>query len=99
MDFANNAIQKSYSSQIIFIDEVGRLERERKCMYEQISRLIDETKKMNDKIIIMIVRESLLQEILELLNIKPMKIWTLQEKSEEKKVIEIYNYILQIITK
>ena len=99
MNFANNAIESSYNSQIIFIDEVGRLERERKCLYEQVSRLIDETNRMKDKVVILIIREYLLQEILKLLDIKPMKIWVLQEKSEEKKVREIYEFVLKKITK
>ena len=96
MNFANNAIESSYNSQIIFIDEVGRLERERKCMYEQVSRLVDETNRMKDKVVILIIREFLLQEILKLLDIKPVKIWILQEKPGEKKVREIYEHCEKI---
>ncbi len=99
MSFANNVIKSSYSSQIIFIDEVGRLEGERKCMYEQISGLVDETNRMKDKAVIMIVREDLLHEILVLLDIKPMKIWSLHKKPKEKNVREIYDFILHAITK
>lgn len=97
MNFAKNAIEMSYDSQIIFIDEVGRLERERKCLYEYVSRLIKESSIRKDQIIIMIIRENLLQEILELFDIKPIKIWNLQAKPRENKVREIYEFILKKI--
>ena len=95
LNFANNAIKTSCNSKVIFIDEIGRLEREKKCLYKEISKLLKEKQKIDDKIIIMVIRDFLVQEILELLDIEPLKIWKIKEKPGEGLAKDIYEFILK----
>ncbi len=78
---------------------MGRLEREKKCLYTEISKLIKKIQRKNDHVVVLVIRENLIKEILRLFEFKPQKTWILEEKPNEKKVKEIYDFILQKITK
>jgi len=81
------------------VDEIGRLEREKKCLYSEVSHLVKKIQRKSDSAVIFVIRGDLIHEILSLLDFKPIKIWKIEEKPDEKKAKEISNFIIQTISK
>ncbi|MCE7739602.1 MAG: hypothetical protein KAU62_06905 [Candidatus Heimdallarchaeota archaeon] len=82
--FAEQAIKTAVNSKLIIIDEFGRLERDKKGLYNATNQLIESIRDKKGKILIMIVQIDVVDKAKNLLNIHPEKTWVLKKKSNKK---------------
>ena len=82
LDFAFSVIKESKRNDIIIVDEIGRLEKEKKGLYKAIESLFNDVKK-DIKIVIMAIRKDLLQELLSLFSIRPAEIWEVKHSTKD----------------
>ena len=79
--------------EIIFVDEIGKLESKKKGLYEAVQDLVNHVKDEERKLVILSVREEL-EPIMDLLfEIDPQKIWKLKKQPDEELLSEIMDVI------
>lgn len=86
--FAEQAITTASDSKIIIIDEFGRLEREKKGLYNAIINLVEQIRDKEEAILLMVIQIDVVDKAIKLLNLEPEEIWTLKEKCNNKKIRE-----------
>ncbi len=92
--FAEQAIATAVNSSIIIIDEFGRLEREKKGLYDATKKLIEN---IRDKkvTLLMIVQIDVVDQAKDLLNIHPEETWILKKKSNKKTIQDSVKKVLK----
>ena len=82
LKFAFSVLKESKKNDVIIIDEIGRLENKKRGLYKAIENLLNEVR--NDiKIVILVIRKDLLQELLELFKIAPTEIWEVKHSTKD----------------
>ena len=92
IEFASDAIRTSKDSKIIIIDEVGILESEKKLLYEPVKTLLEEID-IQDKLVILCLRERVLPQLIAMLKLKIDDLWRIRSKPDE----EILNQLIRFI--
>ena len=98
LDFAFSVIKESKNNDIIIVDEIGRLEKEKKGLYGAIESLLNDVK-TDVKIIILVIRKDLLQELLKLFNIRPAEIWEVKHSTKDSVLSNLIECIKNEIIK
>ncbi|MCG3216678.1 MAG: hypothetical protein KAS63_08130 [Candidatus Heimdallarchaeota archaeon] len=93
LQFAKDAIISSLDSEIIFLDEIGRLEYNKKGIYEPTFNLLRKIEDLKQKIIIVAVREGIQSEIYNLFKIKPDRVWKITQYPQADLWEEIIHHI------
>lgn len=92
IEFASDAIRTAKDSKIIFVDEIGILESEKKLLYEPVKALLEEIN-IQDKFVLLCLRERVLPQLLALLKHKVDDLWRIGSKPDD----EILNQLLSFI--
>ena len=88
IEFAEQAIKTAVNSKIIIIDEFGRLEREKKGLYNAIIDLVEQIRDKEGTILLMVIQIDVVDKAIKLLNLEPEEIGTLKKKNNNKKIRE-----------
>ena len=86
--FAEQAILTAIDSKIIIIDEFGRLEREKKGLYNAIINLVEQIRDKEEAMLLMVIQIDVVDKAIKLLNLEPEEIGTLKKKHNNKKIRE-----------
>lgn len=86
IEFAERAIKTAVNSKIIIIDEFGRLEREKKGLYNAIIDLVEQIRDKEGTILLMVIQIDVVDKAIKLLNLEPEEIGTLKKKHNNKKI-------------
>lgn len=86
--FAEQAIRTAIDSKIIIIDEFGRLEREKKGLYNAIINLVEQIRDKEGTILLMVIQIDVVDKAIKLLHLEPEEIGTLKKKHNNKKIRE-----------
>ncbi len=86
--FAEQAITTAIDSKIIIIDEFGRLEREKKGLYNAIINLVEQIRDKEGTILLMVIQIDVVDKAIKLLNLEPEEIGTLKKKYNNRKTRE-----------
>jgi nucleoside-triphosphatase THEP1 len=93
LNFAKESIKTSYETDIIFVDEIGKLEGSKKGLYAAVQDLVTHMKEEEKKLVILSVREEL-ESVMDLLfEIDPQKIWKLKKQPDQILLQEIMDVI------
>ncbi len=82
--FAENAIQSASDSEIIIIDEFGRLEREKRGLFDVINELVEQIRDKPETILIIIIQIEVVDRAKEILELEPEETWELQRESRNE---------------
>lgn len=88
IEFAEQAIKTAVNSKIIIIDEFGRLEREKKGLYNAIIDLVEQIRDKEGTILLMVIQIDVVDKAIKLLNLEPEEIGTLKKKYNNRKIRE-----------
>ncbi|MCE7747858.1 MAG: hypothetical protein GPJ51_05635 [Candidatus Heimdallarchaeota archaeon] len=86
--FAEQAITTAIDSKIIIIDEFGRLEREKKGLYNAIINLVEQIRDKEGTILLMVIQIDVVDKAIKLLNLEPEEIGALKKKHNNKIIRE-----------
>ena len=86
--FAEQAITTAIDSKIIIIDEFGRLEREKKGLYNAIINLVEQIRDKEGTILLMVIQIDVVDKAIKLLNLEPEEIGTLEKNHNNKEIRE-----------
>lgn len=86
IEFAEQAIKTAVNSKIIIIDEFGRLEREKKGLYNAVIDLVEQIRDKEGTILLMVIQIDVVDKAIKLLNLEPEEIGTLKKKHNNKKI-------------
>ena len=89
IEFAEQAIKTAVNSEIIIIDEFGRLEREKKGLYNAIIDLVEQIRDKEGTILLMVIQIDVVDKAIKLLKLEPEEIVTLKEKYNSKKIRDL----------
>ncbi len=92
LNFAFSVIKESRKNDIIIIDEIGRLENEKKGLYKAIDNLLENVRN-DEKIIILVIRKDLLQELMLLFNITPIEIWEVKHSTKDNVLSNLMDFV------
>jgi len=87
--FAEQAMTTAIDSKIIIIDEFGRLEREKKGLFNAIRNLVEQIRDKKGTILLMVIQIDGVDEAIKLLSLEPEEIGTLKKKHNDKKIREL----------
>ncbi len=93
LNFAIKAIENSSESEIIFLDEIGRLESEKKGLYSAVYKLFSSINK-SKKIIILGVRQEVIPQLKKLFLISPQEILIIEGRPYERLLEEVFDFII-----
>lgn len=82
--FAENAIQSASDSEIIIIDEFGRLEREKRGLFDVINELVEQIRDKPETILMIIIQIEVVDRAKEILELEPEETWELQRESRNE---------------
>ncbi len=91
LNFAKQGIIRAKDNKLIFIDEIGLLEKERKGLYLAVKPVLDEDSK--DKLIFMVVREGVVEELERIFDISNITVIELSEYPSKALIEEIHQRI------
>ncbi len=92
IEFASDAIRTAKDSKIIFIDEIGILENEKKLLYEPVKTLLEKIN-LQDKFVLLCLRERVLPQLIALLKLKIDDLWRIRSRPDD----EILNQLIRFI--
>ncbi len=92
IEFASKAIRASKDSDIIFIDEIGILENEKRCLYEPVKALLEEIN-FKEKFILLCIRERVLPQLLALFKLKLDDLWRISSNPDEEILDQLVRFI------
>ncbi len=84
--FAEEALKKASDVKLAIIDEFGRLEREKRGLYEGVKKLVELIRDKQETVLLMIVQIDVIEDAKVLLELEPEKIWELKKDSSNEKV-------------
>ena len=94
LNFASDAIKHSLETEVIFIDEIGRLEAEQKGLFSDISRFFS-SNEISKKIVILGVRQEVVPILSNLFSIHPNVVKMIEERPCEELIEEISNIVIK----
>ena len=94
LSFAANSLKDVSDVDLIFVDEIGKLESKKEGLYEPFSKLIS-TINEEEKVIILGVRKEIVPQLSELFSFDTRKIWFLEKHPSEDLLLEVIDFIIE----
>lgn len=98
LDFANSRIKEAMHSEIIFIDELGRLEAERKALFSSVKTLIHSISN-SSKILILVIRKEFVIKMQKLLDFKLNFLYNFEREKKVEIAENINKKVLKSLIK
>jgi len=89
LTFARKTISEIESADTVIIDEIAWLESERKGLFEGVKQFLENERKQEDMIVIIVVRHQIVEELENIFGIKIQKIWYLERNKFDTILEEI----------
>ncbi|MCG3220809.1 MAG: AAA family ATPase [Candidatus Heimdallarchaeota archaeon] len=94
LNFAAKALEDVTDVDVIFLDEIGKLESKKEGLFDSFSKLIL-TVNEEEKVIILGVRKEIEPQLSELFSIETEKVWILEKHSSEDLLLEVADFIIE----
>ncbi|MHA1955186.1 MAG: nucleoside-triphosphatase [Candidatus Heimdallarchaeaceae archaeon] len=95
LNFVTKSLDEVSELEVIFFDEIGRLESRKEGLYDTITKFIS-TSNIEKKIIILGVRQEVVKQLEVLFSIQPRKVWFLTEQPSEISLDKVSDFILNV---
>ncbi|NPD88349.1 MAG: AAA family ATPase [Asgard group archaeon] len=96
LKFAAKTLETASDYDIVFIDEIGRLEVKKRGLYKSIFKLLKSINK-EGKIVIFGVRQEVVHQLSRLFSIHPNKTWFLTKQPSEDFLIKVTEFIIKAL--
>lgn len=93
LNFVSKTLDDVSNLDIIFVDEIGKLESKKEGLFDTISKMFSVI--IKEKIVILGVRQEIVNQLTDLFSIYPEKVWILSEQPSEILLDEVFDFIIE----